>query len=372
MFSKDHPFSAPIVERYSLCSPDSPKKTYHISFDLSGSGIQYKVGDSFGIFPQNDPEEVETILKKVGAKGFEEVVDRKGNKTPFREYLLTKASLDSVTLKLFAVVYEAFEQKPPLLQELKEDQDPSALKFYLQDHHVWDFLEEWSFNLTPQQIVDSLLPLMPRFYSVASSQTVVGDRVDLSVADVSFTSNGHLRNGVCSNYICRKMALFGDKVPIFHQPSHAFSLVEDAETPIIMIGPGTGVAPFRGFMQERLHHRCTSNNWLFFGERHEKENFFYRSFWEELVEKKFLRLTTAFSRDQAHKIYVQHRMKEHGKELFEWLERGAYLYVCGDAKRMAKDVEAVLLEIVAEYGHVDPKAYLKDLRSNKRYLRDVY
>lgn len=371
MFSKDNPFLAPLVERFSLCAPGSAKQTYHISLDLRGSNIQYQVGDSFGIFPENAPWEVDKILQLLKLEGDEEVVDRKQVTWTLRSFLQKRAALDAITPKFFAFVYESFKEKPPALRALKEQVDSTAIRIYLQNYHLWDFLEEWNVRLTPQQLADHLLPLMPRFYSAASSQRCVGERVDLTVADIAFTSNGHLRHGVCSQYLCHTINLSAP-VPVFAQPSHAFSLSVPPQCPLIMVGPGTGVAPYRGFMQERLQQGSSSENWLFFGERHEKENFFYQTFWEELVRKQFLKLTTAFSRDQAHKIYVQHRMKEHGRELFSWLERGAYLYVCGDAKRMAKDVEAVLAEIVAEYSAEDPKAYLKNLRAARRYQRDVY
>lgn len=366
-YSKDHPFFAPIIERYPLCAKVAEKQTYHISCDLTGSGLKYNVGDSVAILPENEKEEVEKIIAMIGATG-DEMVEKKGQTMPLRELLRKKVSLDTVTQKLFAMA-------PPEnhLKELKENL--ASLKVYLEARHVWDFLEEAKFHLTAQQLVDGLLPLMPRFYSVASSQEVVGDRVDLTVADVEFTSNGHLRRGVCSQYICHKMRLFEDKIPLFIQHAHAFALPEDLEAPIIMIGPGTGVAPYRGFMQERVKKGASRDNWLFFGERSEEENFFYQSYWEELVQQGSLKLTTAFSRDQAHKIYVQHRMKEHGEELFSWIDRGAYIYVCGDAKRMAKDVESSLLEIIEEFGGKnsdEAKAYLKNLRVTKKYQRDVY
>lgn len=349
---------ARVVERTPLCAPISPKQTYHITLNLEGFNQHYHVGDSFGIYPENDPDEVEKILWTLSLTGTEPVTDRKGNPHLLREFLLKKASLDTVTQKLYA-----FSSG-----ELKDD--PQALKFYLQERHVWDFLEETKVSLSAQQLAESLLPLMPRFYSVASSQLTHPHRVDLTVADLQFTTNGHLRRGVCSQYLCHKIAL-GDKVPVFHQAAHAFALTSDLQAPLIMIGPGTGVAPYRGFMQERVHLNASKENWLFFGERHEQENFYYQTYWKQLESQGYLRLTTAFSRDQAHKIYVQHRMKEHGQELFNWLQRGAYLYVCGDMKRMAKDVEAVLLEILSDNG-VDPKAYLKELRHSKRYQRDVY
>jgi sulfite reductase (NADPH) flavoprotein alpha-component len=216
------------------------------------------------------------------------------------------------------------------------------------------------------------MPLLPRFYSIASSHKVTPNEIHLTVALVKYEADGNLRHGVATNYLAHIAQMHTPSVPIYLQPNHGFTLPAKHETPIIMIGPGTGVAPFRGFLFERLACQAPGKNWLFFGECNKAHDFFYENDW---IKFNNLRLTTAFSRDQEHKVYVQHKMLEHARELYEWITSGAYLYVCGDAHRMAKDVEATLHQILQEQGKMDEagaKAFVKQLRTDKRYLRDVY
>jgi sulfite reductase (NADPH) flavoprotein alpha-component len=258
-----------------------------------------------------------------------------------------------------------------------EENNRDALKAYLKLHEIWDLLLfHFEVHLTPQELADLLMPLLPRFYSISSSQRYVGEEVHLTIAPLEYESNGHKRRGVCTHYLCELVELHNPVVPVFIQPSHGFKLPEDLLAPIVMIGPGTGVAPFRAFLQERvLHHQTKGKHWLFFGEWNRSSDFFYEEDWLLFEQKGYLRLDAVFSRDQEEKIYVQHKMFEHGEELFKWLEEGAYLFVCGDAERMAKDVEATLLTIIQEYGKKDlleAREYIKRLRQHKRYLRDVY
>jgi sulfite reductase (NADPH) flavoprotein alpha-component len=217
---------------------------------------------------------------------------------------------------------------------------------------------------------------LPRFYSISSSQRCVGEEIHLTVAPLEYESNGHKRRGVCTHYLCQLVELHDPVIPIFVQSSHGFNLPQDLHIPLVMIGPGTGVAPFRAFMQERLlHHQSKGRHWLFFGEWNRDYDFFYEEDWLEFSKQGHLRLGLAFSRDQEQKVYVQHKMWEAGEELFQWLEEGAYLYVCGDAQRMAKDVEVALQSIIQEFGKKEAQAakeYIKHLRQQKRYLRDVY
>jgi sulfite reductase (NADPH) flavoprotein alpha-component len=265
-------------------------------------------------------------------------------------------------------------QKKAKLEHLLSDDRRENLKNYLAVHEVWDLLEgNPEVTFSPQELCNLLLPLLPRFYSVASAPKVVGEEVHLTVAFFEYESEGEKRRGVCTHYLCNLVPMYESVVPVYVQPSNGFTLPSDPNVPIIMIGPGTGVAPYRGFMQERMHF--SSRNWLFFGEWNRSYDFFYEDFWRELEFKKKLRMDLAFSRDQAHKIYVQHRMLEHAEEFFRWLEDGAYVYVCGDKKRMAPDVDAALHQIVKTCGNMDEagaKAYVKKLRTDKRYLRDVY
>jgi sulfite reductase (NADPH) flavoprotein alpha-component len=366
------PYMASIVERRSLAPPHATRKSYHLVLDLKGSGMRYQVGDSVGIYPENNEDEVEEMLKLV--PGEDEVVqDRKGHREKWGVFLRKKANLNSINRKLVEVVAE--RNKSSFLKELLTGSDREAIKTYLTSFHLADFIEEHSIVFTPAELAPLLMPLLPRFYSVASSQEVVGDEVHLLVRDIQYEMRGKKRYGVASYQLCYKLPMGVPLVPVFHQPAHAFALTDDLSAPLIMIGPGTGVAPYRGFMQKRMKLESKGANWLFFGEWFESDHFFYREEWQKLVQENSLKLSTAFSRDQQHKIYVQHRMLEEADELFQWLEKGAYLYVCGDASKMAKDVEDALLEIIKTKGNRSEEAahlYLKDLRAKKRYQRDVY
>jgi len=240
---------------------------------------------------------------------------------------------------------------------------------------VWDFLEEQGVGVfSVEEVVRLLAPLLPRFYSIASSMACVGNEAHLTVVEEPYVTNGRVRRGVCSYYLCHEAAV-GSRVALYLHPSRGFTL-PDPHHPIIMVGPGTGVAPFRGFMQERATRGATGANWLFFGERSRSNDFFYREFWEGLVQEERLVLDLAFSRDQEEKRYVQHRMEERGQELWSWLEeKGAYLYVCGSATKMAKEVEVALLRILQEHGGLEEgqaRKYVRMLREQRRYLRDVY
>jgi sulfite reductase (NADPH) flavoprotein alpha-component len=379
-FNKQHPFLASIKERSALSKPGSQKNTQHLVLDLRGSGITYAVGDSIGVFPQHDPDLVNKTLRALSASG-KEVIQLKqtGESFSLIEFLTTKANITDISPKLFREIAtrQPDVDKKHQLEEMLQEDKREILKAYLQKHEVWDFLvaNEEVF-LHPQEFADLLMPLLPRFYSISSSQKYVGDEVHLTIAPLEYESNGHKRRGVCTHYLCQLVDLHEAVVPIFVQPSHGFSLPLDPQAPLVMIGPGTGIAPFRAFLQERLlHHQSKGKHWLFFGEWNRAYDFFYEEDWLELSQWGHLRLDLAFSRDQDYKIYVQHKMWERGEELYQWLEHGAYLYVCGDAQRMAKDVEAMLQAIVQEFGKKEAQAakeYIKHLRQQKRYLRDVY
>jgi sulfite reductase (NADPH) flavoprotein alpha-component len=380
IYNRNHPYMASIKERYSLCKVGSQKDTQHVVIDLQGSGITYNVGDSIGIYAHHDPIIVEKTLHAMKATGEETVLDKHAEKAwRLRDFLISKVNISEISRKLLSEIMnrQTNPEKKAQLEALHKEDQKEALKQYLAERHLWDvLLEHHEITFPPQELCNLLMPLLPRLYSISSSQKVVGDEVHLTVAFLEYQSNGHERRGVCTHYLCNLAPLNQKILPVYIQPHHGFTLPEQHQTHIIMIGPGTGVAPFRAFMQERnmIAEGC-GKNWLFFGERNRASNFFYEQFWQELENAGKLRLNVAFSRDQAHKIYVQHRMKEHGQELFRWLEEGAIFYVCGDAQRMAKDVEAALLQIIQEHGQMDEptsRQYLKRLRSEKRYLRDVY
>lgn len=317
--SRDNTFLATIKERYCL-NPDSEKETYHFVIDLKGSGIEYKVGDCLGIYAQNDPVTVKSLLSELKATGKESIQDRKGKRHGLKDFLLNHANLNRLPKEA----------------------------------------------LHPDMFCQRLSPMLPRFYSIASSMKVVGEEAHLTV----------LISGTCSHFLCKRAEIGKPNLPVFHHPSRNFFLPpESLQKPIIMIGPGTGVAPFRGFMQERIAGQASSKNWLFFGERHQKSDFYYQNYWEGLVKAGKLNLDCAFSRDQEETIYVQHRMLDNSSRLWEWINEGAYLYVCGDAAKMAKDVELTLQQIIEKEGGIsskEAKSFLKNLKMTGRYQRDVY
>lgn len=380
-FNKQNPFYASIKERSPLSKNGSHKYTQHLVLDLRESGIHYKVGDSVGIFPNHDMDLVVKTLRAFKATGKEMIQDKRtGENISLADYFIAKGNLSDISPKLFREIAsrQTDQDKKNTLFDLCQETNREACKAYIQKHEVWDLLaanEEVQF--TPQELADLLMPLLPRFYSISSSQKFVGNELHLTIAPLKYESNGHQRRGICTHFLCELAEMHAPVVPLFIQPSsNGFYLPNEHHIPIVMIGPGTGVAPFRAFLQERImHYQSKARHWLFFGECHQAYDYFYENDWGVFSQSGHLNVDLAFSRDQEHKVYVQHKMWEKGNELYRWLEEGAYLYVCGDAQRMAKDVEAMLIKIVQEYGQRDLQAakdYVKQLRQQKRYLRDVY
>jgi len=372
-YTRLNPYLAKIKKREWLSPEESGKGTLHVVLDIKGSGITYETGDTLGVYPVNSPALVDKTLRALGAAGEEQVEEkRSGTALPLCEYLTYKGNLCEPSRKFLEEL--AARSPESALGPLLEGE--GDLKAFLEGRQIWDLLNEHSgAAFTPQRFCDLLKPLLPRFYSIASSQKETPDEIHLTVALVAYEAFGHKRYGVCTYYLSEIASAENSAVPIYIQPHKGFTLPEDHETPIIMIGPGTGVAPFRGFMQERASKKIKGRSWLFFGERYEKHHFFYKEFWMRLVEERKLRLDLAFSRDQEHKIYVQHRMEEKGEEIYRWIQEGAVIYVCGDAKRMAKEVDRALHRIIEKHGQKDAeatKAYIKKLRASRRYLRDVY
>lgn len=351
-----------IIERTPLTLPGSTKETIHVVLDIKGSGIQYRVGDSVGVFAVNEPHLVEKTIESLRAHGDEIVVDKRSLETlTLREFLSKKASITDFSRKFLNEL---------LARAGVSCDDPKNMS---ETHQVWDLLQAYpQANFTPQELADLMMPLLPRLYSIASSYHAVGEEIHLTVAHLKYLTNSLERLGVCTHFLCKTAPMYERSIPLYIQSSHGFHLPENPETPLIMIGPGTGAAPFRAFMQEREVSGAKGNNWLFFGERTRAHEFYYEADWQRWQDKNLLRLTLAFSRDQADKIYVQHRLKEHGEEIVQWLENGAILYVCGDANHMAKDVDKALHDIVAHHTSFNPSEYLKTLKREKRYLRDVY
>ncbi len=362
-----------------MCGKDPQKDTIHLVLDLKDSGIKYIVGDSVAIIPANDPAVVQRTLDVMNATGEEIIQDkRSGTSWQLREYLTQKANIKDLSKKflLELCARQTNSQKKDTLEPLLAEGAQDKLKEFQTKHEVWDALKgNPEAHLTPQEVCNLLMPMIPRFYSIASSMNAVGEEMHLTIAIQKWNSNGQQRLGVCTHYLCNLVPLNQADVPIYIQPHKGFTLPADPKAPIIMVGPGTGIAPFRAFMQERESLNCTGENWLFFGECHCDHHFFYEQYWKSLESKGKLRLDVAFSRDQERKIYVQHRMLENGKDLFQWIRDGAFLYVCGNACCMAKGVDAALHQIVQQYGNLTEektKEYVKQLRSDKRYIRDIY
>lgn len=369
-YNRFHPYIARLKDRFLLTGPTSTRETYHIVLDASHERLPFAVGDSLAVLPENAPETIERILEWMGATGEERVFDPKTKQeTSFSAFLRTKANLAKSSSRFLSFLANRGTPYGHILE------DQEALRHILATHEVQDLVRSApKGSLQAQELVDHLLPLMPRFYSIASSPKVFPQEIHLTVAYVSYERQGELRTGVASSFLCKQALIESTPIATYMQPSNHFSLPDPAAS-IILIGPGTGIAPFRAFLQERLAQNAPGKNWLFFGERHRASDFYYESFFTELVKKKFLQLDTAFSRDQAEKEYVQHKMYKQAASLWTWLQEGAFLYVCGDAEKMAKDVDATLHRIAIEQGHLsetEANQYLKQLRATKRYLLDVY
>ncbi len=365
-FTQSNPYEAVIKDKVLLNDSSSEKETYHVEIDLSGSGIRYSAGDALGLYPTNDSRVVEDILKATGLTGEEAVSGKK-----LKELLATEYDINALSkpvLENYAKLTGSSKVK-----ELAEKKD---IEEYTYGREVIDLLSEFPHKgIKADQLVSTLRKLPHRLYSISSAQDYVGEEVHLTVATVRYQSHGRKRKGVASGYLADD-AKNGDKVKIFIKQNKNFRLPENNNTPVIMVGPGTGIAPFRAFMQQRDIEGAKGKNWLFFGEQRYIQDFLYQLEWQEFREKGLLtKFDAAFSRDTPNKVYVQHRMLERKKELFDWLEQGAYFYVCGDEKRMAKDVDAALHKVIADVsgkGDDFAKAYVTKMKTDKRYLRDVY
>jgi sulfite reductase (NADPH) flavoprotein alpha-component len=373
-YSRRNPFPAILLVNQKLTLEGSEKETRHYEFSLEGSGLQYEVGDSMGIFPQNNPGQVEELLEALHFSGDESVTTKEGETFTLREGLLKRFHIKDPSKQfLEAVVQRSAAQE---LQELMQPDRKADLDRYLWGLEIIDFvLDHPSLRFTVEEFVATLRKLQPRLYSIASSLKAYPEQVHFIIATVRYESHGRQREGVASTYLADRLKS-EDRLPMFVHVAKGFRLPEDPSTAIIMVGPGTGIAPFRAYLQERQAIGASGKNWLIFGEQRAKCDFFYQD--EFLAARKtgaLTRLDTAFSRDQDHKIYVQHRLLENSKDVFAWLEGGAHFFVCGDAARMAKDVDVALHQIVEKEGGKTPEQaaeYIENLRQQKRYKRDVY
>jgi len=374
-YSRKNPFIAPLAVNQRLTGEGSNKDTRHFEVSLAGSGLKYEVGDSLGVFPTNDPALVDLILAEQGFTGDELVATPDGGQAPMREALSKHYILTEPSKQLLQAVSER-DTSGQFLANLLDPAEKAALEKFLWGRDVLDILQEFTAaRFTAEEFVKALRKLQPRLYSIASSQKAVGESVHLTVALVRYRveHSPRARAGVCSTFLAERADA---GVPVFVHTAKHFRVPENPETRVIMVGPGTGIAPFRAFLQERKISGASGANWLFFGEQKAATDFLYRNELEAAVQDGNLaKLTTAFSRDQAEKIYVQHRMIEHGAELWDWLQGGAYFYVCGDAKNMAKDVDAALHQVVETHGGMSTdaaKEFVDVLKKEKRYRKDVY
>ena len=374
-YSRKNPFSARLLVNRKLTGEGSEKDTRHYEISLQGSRLTYEAGDALGIMPTNSPELVDEILKALGYNGEEEVSSPEGEKMPIQLALLREYQICAPHLEFLNAMAE-HDAADQYLKELISSDVRTELDKFLWGREVIDFLlESPGVQFDPEEFVSLLKKLQPRLYSIASSLKVHPEQVHLTVDTVRYEIHGRKRKGVCSNFLAERAGK-ETPVPVFIQVSKHFRVPENGDTPIIMVGPGTGIAPFRAFLEERKATGAKGGNWLFFGAQKSSCDFFYKEELEAYQRDGVLtRFDTAFSRDQSHKIYVQTRMMENVKELWNWLEQGAHFYVCGDASRMAKDVDKALHEIVKIAGDRSEDAageYIQKLKSDKRYQRDVY
>lgn len=369
-YSKKAPFQASLLESQKITGRDSVKDIRHIEISLEDSGITYQPGDALGVWFKNSEQLVNQFIEHLSLDA-ETDVSVADSTMSLREALTNKLEL-TLSYPTFLKTYQAATQSESLAELLS---DKATLRTYLAERQLIDVVIDHPGNITAQQLVDACRPLTPRLYSIASSQSEVEDEVHLTVAHVDYEAFGYRHQGGASGYLCEHLQE-GGEIEVYVESNDNFRLPTDPNTPVIMVGPGTGIAPFRAFMQEREAQDAEGKNWLFFGNPHFTQDFLYQVEWQGYVKSGLLdNITLAFSRDQKEKVYVQHRLLEHGKAVYEWLEQGAHFYVCGDAMHMAKDVEAALLQLIQEHGNKsddEAKQYLVGLRKAKRYQKDVY
>ncbi len=373
-YSKQNPLAAEFSVSQKLTGRDSAKDVRHIEIDLGESGLTYQVGDALGVWFDNDSTLVDELIQQLHFTGDEKVSLKIAGET--QELPIKKALIQHLEITQTApafIEFWAHQVNDARLIEIATDKN-TAREFAGQ-HQIIDVVNIGTADVAPQTFVDALRKITPRLYSIASAQSEVEEEVHLTVGVVTYEANGKVRTGGASGFLSHRLTE-GQDVRVFVEHNDNFRLPPSDDTPVIMIGPGTGVAPFRAFMQERDAREASGDNWMFFGDQTFTQDFLYQVEWQNYLKSGLLtRMDVAFSRDQAEKIYVQDRLKEHASEVFAWLERGAHLYICGDANRMAKDVHNTLVEIIQQHGNLSADAaedYLKSLRSNKRYQKDVY
>ncbi|MCH2035453.1 MAG: assimilatory sulfite reductase (NADPH) flavoprotein subunit [Puniceicoccaceae bacterium] len=370
-YSRKNPFPAKLIERVLLNGKGSAKETVHLELDLAGSGMDYTVGDALAVLPHNAGDVVHSIIE-ITTLNPGELVSLKSGEFSLRDALTRHLDITSIS-KPVLTRYNEFAQNKELDEIIN---DKSKLSDYIWGRQIIDVLIDFpADSIDAQQLVSIMRKLPPRLYSIASSPKAHQGEVHLTVGVVRYNTAGRERKGVCSSFLA-DMVDSGDPVDVYISPNKKFRLPDNPQTPIIMVGPGTGIAPFRAFIEERAEQDQAGKSWLFFGDQHYLTDFLYQSEIQEYLEDGVLsKLDVAFSRDQAEKVYVQNKMLENATELYQWIDAGAVFYVCGDASRMAHDVDAALHSIIKNEGKMDSKKaeeYVKSMKSDGRYLRDVY
>jgi sulfite reductase (NADPH) flavoprotein alpha-component len=373
-YGKKNPFPSEIIDNVLLNGEGTKKETVHVEFSLEGSGLTYEPGDALAVVPFNAPDVVADVIKAAKLKGTEEVEVKNVGRKLLADALREDYDITALSRAVLTKLSEAAGSAS--LKELLAEDAKEKLKDYSYGREIVDAIEDFAPNgLSADALTGIFRKLPPRLYSIASSPLAHPDEVHLTVAAVRYESHGRKRKGVCSTYLA-DFAKPGSNVSLFVQPNKNFRLPADGHTPVIMVGPGTGVAPFRSFIEHRAALGSTGKNWLFFGDQHYLYDFLYQLEWQDHLKSGALsKLDVAFSRDQPEKIYVQDRIIANAKEIYAWLEEGAHFYVCGDASRMAHDVHEALVSVVEFEGGVSreqAEAYVENLKKTKRYQRDVY
>lgn len=372
-YSKANPYQAEVLENINLNGRGSNKETRHIEFLLDNFGEEYEVGDCLVVLPQNDPALVELLMSTLGWDPGDQIqISEDGDTISLEEALTSYFEITKLTRPLLQNAAAYFDN------EALEDkvQDSEWIQNYIEGRDFIDLLNDFPpEELEPENLYQILRKLPPREYSISSSYQSLPDEVHITVGAVRYNTHGRDRSGVCSVQFAERIQP-GDTVPIYLKRNPNFKFPKDGDTPVIMIGPGTGIAPFRAHMQEREEYGYKGNTWLFFGDQHFTTDFLYQTEWQEWLKDGFLeKMNVAFSRDTDQKVYVQHRIAEHSKEFNEWLEKGASIYICGDEKNMAKDVHQAIRNVLVKEQNLteeDAESYLKQMKKDKRYQRDVY
>ncbi|MBL9152296.1 MAG: sulfite reductase subunit alpha [Verrucomicrobiales bacterium] len=376
-FNRKNPLIARLVRRRLLTEGCDEKETWHFEIDLQGSGMEYTPGDSLAVLPKNDPALADDIVKALHLTGDEIVTDANGVAMPLRQALVDSCVITTPDKKFLNKLVEKAGESASDLARLLEPDHKDALNHFLWGREIVDCLLQFpSLKWEAQEFVDILKKLNIRLYSIASSLAAKPNECHLTVAVVQYESHGRQRKGVCSSWLAHRTDEH-TPVPCFINPGKGFRLPDPSDdVPVIFIGPGTGIAPFRAFLQHRQATQARGKAWLFFGEIHADTCYFYGEEWDTYLQDGTLdRVTTAWSRDQAEKIYIQHKIVEQGADFWSWLESGAIVYVCGDAERMAPDVDKAIHDVIATHGGKtteEAAAYVEQMRKDKRYRRDVY